>query len=307
MLTVGMGGISAYSHGPGMHINTGFITSSAANLTIKSGTYPTEERSAYADKVYHNFHINSVIQDHRDHRVGLVYSGPQQGEQRGMLRIGGSESNTFTGDVVVEGRFNTLFLDKQNGATAIQSKQIYVKSHGRLAIASSDQINDAATVTLIGNGSMFSFTGSSGPNMIKPVREKIHELIVESERGIVNFMHSNKFRDTQKKTILLDDLIINNGAALRIISWEEGRDHLLVRKDSKHLADAMKKISIDGWAKNQIYLKDYDREYWSIEAAPEPAICGAILGAVGVSLTAYRRSKSRRFAIEWREKDACRA
>ncbi|KXU36460.1 hypothetical protein AXK11_04505 [Cephaloticoccus primus] len=69
---------------------------------------------------------------------------------------------------------------------------------------------------------------------------------------------------------------------------------MLVRKDSKHLADALKKITIDGWAKNQIYLKDYDKDYWSIEAAPEPATCGALLGALGLGLVAWRRRRSPR-------------
>jgi len=291
MLTVGKNGINAYSYGPGLSINSGSITSSEAALSIKADVYPSEERSIYVDRVYHNFHINANIQDHRSHKVGLVFSGPHQGMGRGMLRLGGKEDNTFTGDVVVEGRYNALFLDKQNGATAIQSKAIYVKAQGRLAIASSDQIIDSATVTLTGNGSMLSFTGVSGPNITRATREKIHELVVESGTGIFNFMHSNKFRDLAKKTILLDDLVINGKASLRIVGWEAGRDFFLVRKDSQHLADAMKKISIDGWQKNQIYLRDYDRDYWSIEAAPEPVICGAVLSAVGVLLGRYRRAR----------------
>jgi len=212
-----------------------------------------------------------------------------------MVRLGGKENNTFTGDVVVQGKFNSLFLSKQNGATAIQSRRIYVKAQGRLAIAKSDQIADSSTVTLIGNGSMLSFTGASGPSIVEKTREKIHELVVESGKGIFSFMHSNKFKDVSEKTIILDDLIINDRASLRIIGWEEGRDHFLVRKDSKHLADAMKKISIDGLGENQIYLKDYGRDYWSIEAAPEPATCGAILSAVGTSLAIYRRARKRRW------------
>jgi len=93
--------------------------------------------------------------------------------------------------------------------------------------------------------------------------------------------------------LFLDDLIIKDRSLLRISGWETGRDFLLVRKDSKHLADAMKKLTIDGWAKNQIYLKEYDKNYWSIEAAPEPAVCGAILGAVALSIVGWRRRRRR--------------
>jgi len=62
-----------------------------------------------------------------------------------------------------------------------------------------------------------------------------------------------------------------------------------VRKDNKHLADALQKITIDGWGENQAYLKDYDKDYWSIEAAPEPSTYGAILAAVGLGLVVWRR------------------
>jgi len=89
--------------------------------------------------------------------------------------------------------------------------------------------------------------------------------------------------------LFLDDLIIDNGAALRISGWQADRDFLLVRKDSKHLKDSLKKITIDGWGKNQIYLKDYDDEYYSIEAAPEPSTYGAILGAAGLGFWCWRR------------------
>jgi len=76
--------------------------------------------------------------------------------------------------------------------------------------------------------------------------------------------------------------------------WEAGRDHLLVRKDSTHLEEALKKISIDGWAKNQVYLKDYDKDYWSIEAAPEPATYGAIFVGLGLGLFICRKRWARK-------------
>jgi len=46
---------------------------------------------------------------------------------------------------------------------------------------------------------------------------------------------------------------------------------------------------INGWGKNQVYLKDYDKDYWSIEAAPEPSIYGGIFGIVGVAIVALRK------------------
>jgi len=108
-------------------------------------------------------------------------------------------------------------------------------------------------------------------------------------------MHSNKFNDISQNKIYLDDLIIKNGAFLKIRAWQAGRDHFLVRKDSKHLEDALKKLTIDGWAKNQIYKKSYVEngvEYWSIEAAPEPATYGAVLVSVGAVGLRRRRKSS---------------
>jgi len=126
---------------------------------------------------------------------------------------------------------------------------------------------------------------------VSNLSEKVHALVVENSVGVFHFMHSDKFKDVSEKTLFLDDLIIKDGASLVIRSWEAGRDHFLVRKDSKFLDDALKKITIHGWGKNQIYLKEYDKDkdYWSIEAAPEPSTYGALLGVVSFGIVAWRR------------------
>jgi len=38
-----------------------------------------------------------------------------------------------------------------------------------------------------------------------------------------------------------------------------------------------------------VCLKDYDKDYWSIEAAPEPTTYGAIVTVAGLGLFIYRR------------------
>jgi len=231
--------------------------------------------------------MNAVIQDHKDHKVGLVMTGSHRLGEVGIISLNGGQENTFTGDVVVKGARNTLLLAKVSGVTSIQGNA-YVNSGSRLGLGSSDQIKDTATVTLSGKSAMFSFTGNG-----RDASEKIHALVVESGPGIFSFSHPSKTKDNASRMLILDDLIIKDGATLRITAWEAGRDHLLVRKGSKHLTDALKKISIDGWEKNQIYLKHYDKEYWSIEAAPEPATYGAILGALGSGLVLWRKKRRR--------------
>jgi len=285
LLTVGSDGISFNYNEKQPFLQRGYITSSGSSVTIRSKTSGSSQIDQYGDRIFLNVHINAVIQDHKTHKVGLVMTGAHPLGESGIVTLSGGQENTFTGDVVVEGTRNILYLAKTNGVTSIQGNA-YVKSGGRLALANSDQIKDTATVTLSGNNANFSFTGNAVNNS-----EKIHALVVESGRGIFSFSHPVKTKDNASRTLILDDLIIKDGATLRIAAWEAGRDHFLVRKDSKHLADALKKISIDGWAKNQIYLKDYDKEYWSIEAAPEPATYGAIFGAVGLALWGWRYRK----------------
>ncbi|KXU34199.1 hypothetical protein AXK12_07965 [Cephaloticoccus capnophilus] len=202
------------------------------------------------------------------------------------MSLTGDQANTFTGDVIVEGRMNTLHLNKSDGVTSILGN-IFVRKLASVNIVSSDQIADSSTVTL-SERAILSFSAEP-----KAIREKIHALVVKEGTSRLSFYHSEGIRDNFKKTLILDDLLISDDGFLQISGWEAGRDHLLVRKDSEHLADAFKKITIDGWAKNQVYLKDYDKEYWSIEAAPEPSTYGAILGAVGLGLVIYRKHRHR--------------
>ncbi|WP_156469195.1 PEP-CTERM sorting domain-containing protein [Cephaloticoccus primus] len=289
LLTVGADGINANYNEPQIYFRGGRVTSSGSSLVIRSHTYGSAELGQYGEKVFYSFGIDAVISDNKNRKVGLVINGGHKAGERGLVSLFGERANTFTGDVIVEGEFNQLYLAKQNGVQAVRGN-IYIKDKGAVVIDGSDQIADSSTVTLSGSYSTLRFIGTR-----KDIREKIKDLVVTNGQGVMNFTHDPRVPDdSSKKTLFLDDLIIKNGASLRIASWQAGRDHLLVRKDSKHLADALKKITIDGWAKNQIYLKDYDKDYWSIEAAPEPATCGALLGALGLGLVAWRRRRSPR-------------
>jgi len=232
--------------------------------------------------------VYSSIRDHLGHTVGLRITGTHPNGETGQVDLTGTEANTFTGDVIVEGLRNTIHLNKLDGVTSIRSKNIYIRNQAAMNIVGSEQIANSATVT-ISDRSTLSFS-----SVVKEVRETVHALVVKKGTNRLAFWHPQEFKDSSKKTLILDDLEISADALLRISGWEEGRDHLLVRKTSKHLKDSLKRIRVDGWAKNQIYLRDYDSEYWSIEAAPEPATYGAILGAVGWGLWKWRRKRELR-------------
>jgi len=48
-----------------------------------------------------------------------------------------------------------------------------------------------------------------------------------------------------------------------------------------------------GYDRNNIHLEEFDAEYWSISATPEPATYGAILGAIGIGLVVWQKRKRR--------------
>jgi len=85
---------------------------------------------------------------------------------------------------------------------------------------------------------------------------------------------------------------------LFIRNWEDKRDVLLVRHDYPNIgridADFLARINFEGYGGAEwVYWSD---EYWEIRPFPEPATTGAILGAVGLGLVAYRRRKRLRKA-----------
>jgi len=291
VLTIGAGGINVSYSDKRLYLSNGQITSNESAIVIHSRTYGTGEFTEEGISVRLSFSLSAVIQDHKDHKVGLIITGKhrvgERGQERGIVTLEGSYSNTYTGDTVVDGAYNILYMSKRNGATAV-SGDLYVRDGAIANIFGGNQISDSSKV-VIRNKATFMFNSKSGDQS-----EKIRALIVEKGVGRFDFGHTEGSMN-DKRTLILDDLSINDGASLRIMRWQEGRDHLLVRKGSKHLADAMKKITIDGWAKNQVYLKDYDKDYWSIEAAPEPATCGALLSGLGLGLAVWRkRQKGRR-------------
>jgi len=92
--------------------------------------------------------------------------------------------------------------------------------------------------------------------------------------------------------LYLDDLSISNGSNLTIKKWNLGYNHLLVRKDSEHLYDALTRIKFEGHWQWRAGLKDFDKDYWQlIPDIPEPSTYGAVLGAVGLGGFFLRRRK----------------
>jgi len=249
----------------------GYLTSYTGTLKI-TNTVDTDNE----------LYIDAVITDHESEEVGLTISSDAYYGKRRIVALGGSSSNTFTGETIVTGR-NTLRLKKTNGATAIQGK-LNILNGARVELHQSNQINKYAEVLLSSSGATASELVFVGHNK----QQTLHKIIVEGT-GKIDFG-----KDTiGNNALLLDDLVINNRSRLIIDNWIEGKHYLLVRKNSIHLNAALNKIEFTTGRKWG-HLEDYDQDYYSISNAPEPAICGAGVMALGIGTLAWQRRKSRR-------------
>jgi len=255
----------SFIHGPG------YLTSDQGLLNIKINVRTASDKG---------LNIEAAIADNRHKAVGLRVSGSRPAGE-GVVFLTGHQSNTFTGNVEVFGRDNYLALGKTNSAVAVRG-DIYVRSGSVVNFTNSNQtlrtssvfVNDARVI-------LYSGVAANTSNSLK-------KLTIEG-RGVIAFDHTSVFKF--KKYLYLDDLLVAQGGSLTVTGWLNGQDFLLVRKDSKGRTDALKKIEFQGYDRNNIHLEDFNKDYWEISAAPEPATYGAILGAVGLGVVAWRRQR----------------
>jgi len=100
----------------------------------------------------------------------------------------------------------------------------------------------------------------------------------------------------QANILWIDELTFSPGGILFIRNWYEYEDLFLVKKVHNGQAfDGAKlnQIVFEGYQDYYPTLKDYDKDYWQITpwGAPEPSTYGAILGAVGIGLWAWRKRR----------------
>jgi len=191
---------------------------------------------------YWGTYLYSVITDNGDQRIGLKISGSRVGspdtgihpvDGKGYISFEGHQSNTFTGDVEVENA-NLLRLNRSGGATSIRGN-VAARNGGTIALGRSHQINDKSTVTLDGRDNEAGFVFDLDPHEIE---ESFHQLVVQGT-GVLYF-----FRRPHYSTLLLDDLLIEEGGLMRVLDWSDymHRDKILVRKDSEHLYESLSRI-----------------------------------------------------------------
>jgi len=195
-----------------------------------------------------------------------------------VVFLTGNQSNTFTGNVEVSGKNNYLVLGKTNGAVAVRS-DISVKNGAILNFTNSNQTLKTSSV-LVSNSSLMLYSGVAANTS-----NSLKKLTVDGA-GVISFDHLSVFKF--KKYLYLDDLVVGKGGRVTVMGWLDGQDFLLVRKNSKGLTDAIKKLEFRGYDRSRIHLVNFNKDYWEISAAPEPATYGAILGVIGLGVGLWR-------------------
>jgi len=124
------------------------------------------------------------------------------------------------------------------------------------------------------------------------------------DRGTIDF--SGGKPDVPNR-LFLDLLTFNNsGAQLFVRGWHEYEDFLLIKKTAYAVGQwshLLSQIFFDGYSLDyDLLVKDYNNDYyqitpwgdWAVSAMPEPSTYGAILGAAGLALVAWRKRKKTR-------------
>jgi len=259
-LYIGEGGF-IFNGTTGMWLNGGYLTSLVGEINISLN------RSGLA--------LDTIICNNDNIKTGLNISG-------GVVGIGGAKSNTFTGDVSIKG-ISMLNLTKTNGAIAI-SGNMNVKAGAKVISHRSDQIAKHVHVTL-------SSLGSEPVSQLileNGVQESFRKLTIDG-RGIVEFKGSSQ--------LILDDLSVGDWDTLTVVGWEHQKDLFLVRKTSTHVKGSLRNIIFQGES-GPVHLEDYNKDYWELTTAPEPATTGAIIGIIIAGITIRRnRLKKRRQSL----------
>jgi len=300
--TVDLGGRTLRLNSGGL-LAVGDKTTSITNGTLTQGTNGGQNnnnlRTLYAH-VYNTADVGLEIS------ATLNLSAPtgrpafvKTGE--GTLLLSGTKSNSITGTTYVSQ--GTLALGKTGGATALGGRIIVGDYAGRdtLRLDRNEQIDNKATVRLRGGHpdpaqhlmaeGILQFNGKDGLGL----RETFAKLEIEG-RGVIDFAggsvgHANY--------LILNDLWIDldvgyyTASTLFIRNWFEGEDFLLVSKRSGNLTkETLGRIEFEGYG--PAMLRDWNTNFYQITPMPEPATYGAILGAVGLGLFAWRKHRNRR-------------
>jgi len=260
-------------------IKGGILTSSVGTLKFTSIGIP----------MYHILPIESVISDNGAIKVGLeitntstIYNG---------IGLFGGNANTFTGDVNITGKV-ILDLYKDAGVVSVLGN-LNVKEGAKVQVFKSGQLGRGARVLLTSKSNVPSVLGFNG-NYEKNIKEVFSGIKVDGNAVVTFSLDYNK-KPHGIREIILDDLQVLEGSHLLVKEWQDGRDRLLVRKDSAHVRDSLGRIEFENHDTRSVNIRDYDKDYWEIYAlVPEPSTYGALFGTVGLMMAWWRQGRAQK-------------
>jgi len=214
-------------------------------------------------------------------KVGLDIVGPSTYLGYRGIGLSGTYSNTFTGDLNVAG-YVRLDLYKTGGATSVLGR-LNIREGATAASFYGGQIGRNVRVLLQSKGK-FELRGEYENN----ITEKFNQLVVDGE-GVVSFFEGGKGSSHGIREIILDDLDVMQGSHLLVKEWKDGRDRLLVRKDSAHVRESLKRVEFESHDTRTVNLRDYDKDYWELYAlVPESSSYGVFFGMAALLLGVFR-------------------
>jgi len=148
--------------------------------------------------------------------------------------------------------------------------------------------------------------GLPGTTAFAGTTHRLSKLEVQGQ-GVIDF---NGGEVGMANYLYIDELIIELGSKLTIRNWFEGEDYLLVHRSKAAeytlstsignggiLDNTKQRVQFEGYS--FLYLAHYNEDYYEItpfarmRPVPEPSTYGAILGATGLGLFAWRRRRKR--------------
>jgi len=139
--------------------------------------------------------------------------------------------------------------------------------------------------------------GGDGPSYGAGTKQKLANLHIDG-RGTIDFRGGDV---GLANTLWIDELTFSSTSDILFIrNWYEYEDLFLVKKVHNGVEfdqALLPQILFEGYQDYETTLKDYNADYWQItpfgNGVPEPATYGAILGAVGIGLVAWRKKTQR--------------
>jgi len=282
----------SFNSGYTLTISSGGLLSIGSSLSrIQYGKLQTVVgRDLYAH-IYNTANVGLDISSELSVKSArLVKTGPV------LLKLSGTTQANI--DDAIHINEGTLALYK-TGAGKVNTSSIIVGDHAGVDVLRLDnhqQIVSTVNLTLRGGHpdpsrflmaeGILRYNGINGSGV--GIRQTINNLHIEG-RGVIDFRGGEVGR--ANFLIINGNITFGEDSRLFIRNWYEYEDYILIHRNGAGLVN-LSNIEFEGYGPT--IFRAWDSNYYIITPMPEPTTYGAILGAVGIGLVAWRRRKVQR-------------